>query len=83
MLLIIYLTNDNMKSLMKLTSLLLIETLSHSDHIMVYASNVSCTDSVVIASSSQRVLIEKCIDAKLDVLSSNINLCAVCQEFHR
>ena len=72
-----------MKSLMKLTSLLLIETFSHSDYIMVYVSNTRCTDNIVIASSSQRQLIEKCIDTKLNVLSVGINLNAACQEFHR
>ena len=35
-LLVIHLTNINMKSLMELTSLLFVETLSDSDHIKVF-----------------------------------------------
>ena len=60
-LLIIHSTNPNMTSLMKLTSLLLIETLSDSDYIMVYVGNVSCTDGIVPAGSSQRLTIQQCI----------------------
>ena len=69
MLLIIHSTNDSMKSLMKLTSLLLIETLSDSDYIMVNLSNTKCTDGVIPASSSQRQLTEYCITTKLNATS--------------
>ena len=73
-----------MKSLMKLTSLLLVETLSHSDFIMVNVSNINCTDSVVSANSSQRHLIKKCIAARLENLTSvNINPNDACYEFNR
>ena len=68
---------------MKLTSLLLVETLSHSDHIMVYVSNISCTDIVVPAHSSQKQLLEECIDAKIEVTLVGINPNAACQEFYR
>ena len=82
-LLIIHLSNITMKSLMKLTSLLLVETLSHSDYIMVNVANTNCTDSIVPAGSSKRHLLEECIDAKLDIISVGINPKAVCQEFYR
>ena len=72
-----------MKSLMKLTSLLLVETLSPSDYIMVNVANTNCTDSIKPANSSQRHLLEECIDAKLDNISVGINPKAVCQEFYR
>ena len=73
-----------MKSLMKLTSLLLVETLSHSDHIMVYVTNKNCTDGIVSANSSQRLTIEKCIDTKLDVASVDyLNMSGVCQQVNR
>ena len=72
-----------MISLMKLTSLLLIETLSHSDYIMVNVSNESCTDNAVLASSSQKQLIEMCIIDKLDVTPVSINLNSVYQETKR
>ena len=81
-LLIIHLTDNNMKSLMKLTSLLLVETLSDSDYVMVYVSNKICTDNLVPANSS-RQLIEICIATKLDITSVRINSSTVCQEFHR
>ena len=68
---------------MKLTSLLLVETLSHSDYIMVYVSNTYCTDNVVPANSSQKQLIEMCIANKLDVTSVGINLNALCQDINR
>ena len=72
-----------MNSLMKLTSLLLVETLSDSDYIMVNIANTSCTDSVVPANLLQRQLIEKCIATNLNVTSGYINSCAVCQEINR
>ena len=68
---------------MKLTSVLLVETLSHLDHIMVYVSNVSCTGNIVSANSSQRQLIEQCVDAKLDVMVVDIIPNATCNELHR
>ena len=68
---------------MKLTSLLLVETLSDSDYIMVNIANRRCTDNVVPASSSQRDLIEHCIDTQFDVTSVGINLSTVCQEARR
>ena len=82
-LLIIHSTNASMSLLMKLTSLLLVETLSDSDYIMVNISNTSCTDNVVPASSSQRNLIEHCIDTQFDVTPVGINLSTVCQEARR
>ena len=73
-----------MKSLMKLTSLLLVETLSNSDYIMVYAASTNCTDKIVSATSSQRWSIEKCIETKLNVISVDISyVSGVCQEFNR
>ena len=83
MMLIIHSTNASMKSLMKLTSLLLIETLSYSDYIMVNVANTSCTDNVVPANSSQQLLIEMCIATKLEPKSVGINLTAVWQEIKR
>ena len=72
-----------MKSLMKLTSLLFVETLSNLDYIMVYVSNVNCTENIVKANISQRQLIGRCITTKLDVMPPGISLCAACQEFNR
>ena len=72
-----------MNSLMKLTSLLLVETLSDSDYIMVNIDNTSCTDGVVPANLLQRHLIEKCIATNLNVTSVCINSSAVCQEINR
>ena len=83
-LLIIHLTNIAMKSLMKLTSLLLLETLSDSDYIMVYVANTNCTDKIVPATLSQRWSIEKCIETNLNVISVGISyVSGVCQEFNR
>ena len=72
-----------MISLMKLTSLLLVETLSHSDYIMVYVSNKSYTDDVVLANPSQKQLIKMFITDKLDVMPVSINLKDICQEISR
>ena len=73
-----------MTSLMKLTSLLLVETLSDSDYIMVYVGNVNCTDGIVPATSLMRLTIERCIVNNLDVISSmNINVNSLCQELDR
>ena len=83
-LLIIHSTNVNMKLLMKLTSLLLIETLSGSDYIMVNIANTSCTDNVISAKSLEKQLIERCIAANLDVtFVVGVNLNAFCQEINR
>ena len=68
---------------MNLTSLLLVETLSHSDYIMVNVANTSCTDDVVPANSSQRQLIESCIDTQFHVTLVDINLSAIWQKFNR
>ena len=69
---------------MKLTSLLLLETLSDSDYIMVYVANTNCTEKLVPATLSQRWLIEKCIETKLDVISMDISyVSGVCQKFNR
>ena len=73
-----------MKSLMMLTSLLLVETLSDSDHIMVYVANTNCTDGIVSANSSHQLIIENCIDTKLDVTSVEyLNVSGVCQQVNR
>ena len=72
-----------MKSLMKLTSLLLVETLSDSDYIMVNIADTNCTYGVVQASSSQRKLIELCIDTQFDVISVGINSSTICQRINR
>ena len=73
-----------MNSLMKLTSLLLVETLSDSDYIMVNIANTSCTNGVVVpANLSQRQSIENCIATNLNVISVCINSSAVCQEINR
>ena len=82
-LLVAHLTNPNMKSLMTLTSLLLVETLSDSDYIMVYVFNVNCTDGIVPATLSQRLKIENCIVNNLDVTSVDINVKFFYQEFDR
>ena len=82
-LLIIHSTNGSMKSLMKLTSILLLESLSHSDYIMVYVSNVNCTENVVSANSSQRQLLEHCVHTQLDVAVVDINPNALYNKFHR
>ena len=78
-LLIIHSTNVSIIPLMKLTSLLLVETLTHSDHIMVYAANITCIDNIVSAKSSQRILIERCINTELQITSIGINVCAACK----
>ena len=68
---------------MKLTLLLLVETLSDSDYIMVYnyGANGTCTDNVVPANSSQRQFIQSCVGANPETV--NISLCAACQHFNR
>ena len=69
---------------MKLTSLLLIETLSDSDYIMVYVGNVNCTDGIVQA-HSHRLTIVKCIVNNLNAISEviMINVKQLCQDFNR
>ena len=82
-LLIINSTNPNMMSLMKLTSLLLVETLSDSDYIMVYVGNVNCTDGIVSADLSHRLTIEQCIvNGNVTAADNNLNY-STCQEFDR
>ena len=68
---------------MTLTSLLLVETLSDSDYIMVNVSNVNCTDGIVPATLSQQLKIENCIVNNLHVTSVDINVKSFCQEFDR
>ena len=68
---------------MKLTSLLLVETLSDSDYIMVNIANTNCTDGVVPASSSQQQLIERCIATQFDVTLDGINSSTICQRINR
>ena len=73
-----------MISLMKLTSLLLVETLSDSDYIMVYVGNVNCTDGIVPATLFNRLSIEKYIVNNLNVMSADNNAVKhSCQEFDR
>ena len=83
-LLIIYSTNDNTRSLMKLTSLLLVETLSNSDYIMVYdyGANGSCAEHIVPAKSSQKQFIQHCVVAELSV-TDNVSLSAAYEKFNR
>ena len=69
---------------MKLTSLLLLETLSHSDYIMVNVTNISCTDNFAPADSLHRQLIEHCIATNLRGASLvGVSLNALCQEMNR
>ena len=68
---------------MKLTSHLLLETLSDSDYIMVNVSDTSCTDHFIQVNSYSRQLIEHCVNDKLDNTSFGISLHASCQEFNR
>ena len=56
-----------MESLMKLTSLLLIETLSDTDYIKVYVANASCTDEFAEATLEEKDAIANCITTKLNV----------------
>ena len=73
-----------MKSLMTLTSLLLVETLSDSDYIMVYVSNESCTNLMIVqATLSQRLELENCIVNNLNVASMDINVESSYKEFNR
>ena len=74
---------------MKLTSLLLVETLSDSDYIMVYVGNVNCTVGIVPATLLNRIAIVKCIVNNLNVISDlevimiNVNQKQLCQDFNR
>ena len=69
---------------MKLTSLLFVETLSHSDYIMVNVANISCTDNFASADSLHRQLIEHCIATNLRATSLvGVSLNALCQEMNR
>ena len=82
-LLIIHLTKTCMEPLMKLTSLLLIETLSDFDYIKVVVVNASCTDTFVQAKLEEKVSIANCITTKLNVTgtSADIDMYAAFQEF--
>ena len=71
-----------MKSLMKLTSLLLLETLSDSDYIMVYGANEIFTDNLVKVSSVKQQLIVRYIP-HLDVTSVRITVPDMCEAFIR
>ena len=68
---------------MELTSLLLVETLSDSDYIMVHVGNVSCTDGIVAANSSQQFMIKNCIVNNLNLTSMDICMCESYQKFYR
>ena len=81
-LLIIHLTDDNMKSLMKFTSLLLLETLSDSDYIMVYTANEIFTDNLVKVNSMKQQLIARHI-SKPDVTALKISVSDMCETFIR
>ena len=82
-LLIIHLTKTCMESLMKLTSLLLIETLSDNDYIKVHVANASCADTFVQATLEGKDSIANCITTKLNVsgTSADIDVYAASQEF--
>ena len=56
-----------MEPLMKLTSLLLIETLSDTDYIKVYVANANCTDEFAEATLEEKDSIANCINTKLNV----------------
>ena len=83
-LLIMHLTKMCMESLMKLTSLLLIETLSDNDHIKVHVANASCTDVFVKATLEEKDSIANCITTKLNVIgtSADIDVYASSEEFN-
>ena len=68
---------------MKLTSLLLIETLSDSDYIKVYVANANCTDVFVPATLEEKDSIANCITTKLNVTytSADIDVYAAFQEY--
>ena len=73
-----------MESLMKLTSLLLIETLSDSDYIKVHVANANCTDEFVQATLEEKDSIANCITTKLNVTgtSADIDVYPASQEFN-
>ena len=72
-----------MESLMKLTSLLLIETLSDTDYIKVHVANASCADTFVQATLEEKDSIANCVTTKLNVTgtSANIDVYTASQEF--
>ena len=82
--LIMYLTKTCMESLMKLTSLLLIETLSDFDYIKVLVANASCTNTFVQATLEEKDSIANCITTKLSVIgtSADIDVYAASKEFN-
>ena len=73
-----------MESLMKLTSLLLIETLSDFDYIKVHVANASCTNTFVQATLEEKELIANCITTKLNIsgTSADIDVHAASQELN-
>ena len=83
-LLIMHLTKTCMESLMKLTSLLLIETLSDYDYIKVHVANASCTNTFVQATLEEKDSIANCITTKLNITDTlaDIDVYAASQEFN-
>ena len=83
-LLIMHLTKICMESLMKLTSLLLIETLCDNDYIQVLVANASCADKLVPANLEEKDSLANCITTKLNVTdtSADIDVYAASQEFN-
>ena len=83
-LLIMHLTKTCMESLMKLTALLLIETLSDYDYIKVHVANTSCTNTFVQATLEEKDPIANCITTKFNVTgtSADIDVYAASQEFN-
>ena len=79
-----HLTKTCMESLMKLTSLLLMETLSDDDYIKVHVANASCVDTFVQAKLEEKDSLANCIATKLNVTgtSADINVYAASQEFN-
>ena len=69
---------------MKLTSLLLIETLSDFDCIKVLVANASCADTFVQAKLEEKDSLAKCITTKLNITgtSADIDVYAASQEFN-
>ena len=84
-LLIMHLTKTCMESLMKLTSLLLIETLSDYDYIKVHVADASCTNNTFVqAKVKDKDSIANCITTKLNVTltSADIDVYAASKEFN-
>ena len=83
-LVMMHLTKTCMESLMKLTSLLLIETLFDYDYIKVHVANASCADAFVQAKLEEKDSIANCITTKLNVIgtSADIDVYAASREFN-